>query len=74
MLPIGVSEILTILPARNSGFLCVISDLSTFRNPAVTFPLFNSPNKDCDKFPFDWSTVFCSTLGVGVAAGATAIK
>lgn len=29
--------------ARNSGFLCVISDLSTLRNPVV--PLLNSPKK-----------------------------
>ena len=35
----------TVLPARNAGFLCVISLLSTLRKPLVTSePLFKSAN------------------------------
>lgn len=41
----GNSRSPTVLPARSDGFLCVISDLSTFRSPLVTSePLFNSKN------------------------------
>jgi len=61
----SVSE--TVGVARNDGFLCVISDLSTLRSPFVTsLPLLISPNtapKPDSFLPDGASSLICRTGG-----------
>lgn len=65
----------TVDPARRDGFLCVISDLSTFRSPFVTdSPLLSSektaprPEGVCDA-PASAASVLTSRTGGGPGGG-----
>ncbi|KAK5624775.1 hypothetical protein RRF57_000491 [Xylaria bambusicola] len=63
---IDASESETVDPALNDGFLCVICDLSTLRNPFVTsLPLLISPNTaPSPESAFDdVSSLICRTGG-----------
>ena len=65
-IPSGTASALTTLLARSSGFLCVISDLSTLRSPAVTL----DPRELRKEAPPGGFTG--AGVGAGTAAGAGA--
>lgn len=63
----------TVLEARSSGFLCVISDLSTLRSPFVTsVPLFRSAKTAPIPPPEELEGAAAAAGGGGGGGGAPA--
>ena len=73
LLPRGlVSRSPTELPVRSEGFLCVISDLSTFRSPCVTAEPLLSSEKTASNPPEEAAgagSVLMSSTGAGPGGG-----